>query len=561
MNGLFEILQNREWMIRPSFVHGIRKVFEQNLNGHVMLGQQEKHLGYAAVMKDGGSRPDFKEYLISDSGEVVPSCFINEMNAPFVNVLNVQGPITRNGGACSYGSKQLRDMLFMAADSDFCCGHIFYINTPGGSAWAKNDFEQAIEYAHEKNQPVIAFIDGLCASAGMYLAALCDERYYMHPKDEVGCIGVMAAFYTMKDGEKNEYSGETYHEIYDPESFDKNRDFRDIANDGNDKQLVEDLKKLGNEFRSDVKKACPDATDEHLRGKVFAAEEVKGILVDDRMSFNEVIERVFALHSGAAMPIERKVVSDVPVDTDEDKDDNTGDENEEKPEKPQDAPNDNPQDEPDGNPDDTPDGESQDNPDEKPEETKTNQDMGKNEILAAACGVEEIVVTEEGTHLAPSLIDRLTNRLEADKAEKESLEQQVKDLQQQVAKAESDSQQAIAAAKEDAKAVSDAAVQAAVADKETAVKEANDAKAAVERTLEETKEALEKAEQTAKDLAARVEELTVKPQRQETGSPASNGTDMEETFVCGMPVYDPHKSPMENHRIFEDYEKKMKAFI
>ena len=75
----------------------------------------------------------------------------------------------------------------------------------------------------------------------MYLASLCDERYYMNPKDEIGCIGVMAAFYTLANGSKDKYTDETYHEEYDPESFDKNKAYRDIANKNNSKELVKGL--------------------------------------------------------------------------------------------------------------------------------------------------------------------------------------------------------------------------------------------------------------------------------------------------------------------------------
>jgi hypothetical protein len=182
--------------------------------------------------------------------------------------------------------------MMTAADNANCVGHIFHINTPGGSAWAKNDYQQAIDYARAKGQPVMAFVDGMCCSAGMYLAALCDARYYMHPKDEIGCIGVMAAFYTEKDGSTCTFSNETYHELYDPESFDKNKEFRDIANDGNSDLLIQELAKLGVEFRADVKAACPKAKDEHLHGKVFDAQDVKGILMDDQKSLGEVFNIV-----------------------------------------------------------------------------------------------------------------------------------------------------------------------------------------------------------------------------------------------------------------------------
>ena len=293
MNGLLEILTNKQWMIRPDFVHSMMPVIQNNLNNHIDINEEREHeMGCRIVFTREGVETRIKEERYSAKDGRYISSWNDNKDDPFINVLFVDGPITRNGGACSYGSVEHRDMMMTAADNANCVGHIFHINTPGGSAWAKNDYQQAIDYARGKGQPVIAFIDGMCCSAGMYLAALCDARYYMHPKDEIGCIGVMAAFYTEKDGSTCKYTNETYHELYDPESFDKNKEFRDIANEGNTKLLVDELAKLGVEFRADVKAACPKAKDEHLHGKVFDAQDVKGILMDDQKSLGEVFNIV-----------------------------------------------------------------------------------------------------------------------------------------------------------------------------------------------------------------------------------------------------------------------------
>ena len=312
MKGLYEILTEKKWMISPDFVHGIRKALEQNLNAHTLYERPAPTCGFVTVNAADGSIYYPEEYQISEDGKQVRGQWAldsnndDAQNFPFVSVLTIDGPITRNGGGCSYGSIDHRNMMIKAANHPLCRGHIFIINTPGGSAWAKNDYEQAINYARKLGQPVIAFIDGMCASAGMYLASLCDERYYMHPKDEIGCIGVMAAFYTEADGSTNKFTNETYHELYDPESFDKNREFRDIANDGDSEKLVKELAELGVEFRADVRKACPAAKDEHLHGKVFDAEEVKGILMDAQSDFFSCVKRCFALYNGTAEPINRE---------------------------------------------------------------------------------------------------------------------------------------------------------------------------------------------------------------------------------------------------------------
>lgn len=399
MKGLFEILTEKKWMVSPDFVHGIRKSLEHNLNTHAAFSKPEKNCGYVTANDAEGNTYYPEEYQISEDGKQVRGNWCLNLPAddeyaqtfPFVSVLTVDGPITRNGGYCSYGSIDHRDMMMRAADHPLCRGHVFIINTPGGSAWAKNDYALAIDYAHSKGQKVIALVDGLCASAGMYLASLCDERYYMNPKDQVGCIGVMAAFYTLADGTVDQFTDETYHELYDPKSFDKNKAYRDLANKDDDKELIKELADLGVEFRADVKKACPNATDKHLHGKVFNAEDVKGILMDGQSSFMGVVQHAFELYDGRAELINREQTVE-------------------------------PQNEPENEPEP-----------EKPEATNTNTNinMEKYPLICKACGLQagEIAVTEEGAYMNASLLDSL-------EAHMKEAEQKVTDAEQKATTAE-----------------------------------------------------------------------------------------------------------------------------
>lgn len=308
MNGLFEILSNKEWMIQQEFLHSILPTLQYNIANHATLGIEREKKSPMAIGQQG---QDFiREYQVTQDGKTHGRYgwrgdSLSELNEPFVNVMPIDGPITRNGGACSYGSMEIRDWMMEAANNPACQGHVLNINTPGGSAWAKNDFQQGIDYAHARGQRVIAFIDGLCASVGMYLASLCDEVYVMNPKDQLGCVGVMAAFFTMKNGDKDLSTGETYREYYDPESVDKNKEMRDIAEDEDATLLIEELKTLGEEFRADMKAAFPNAKDEHLKGKIFDAKDVMGILCDGQMMLGDVISRVFNLANGTEQPIAR----------------------------------------------------------------------------------------------------------------------------------------------------------------------------------------------------------------------------------------------------------------
>lgn len=551
MKGLYEILTEKKWMISPDFVHGIRKALEQNLNAHAVYERPAPTCGFVTVNAADGSIYYPEEYQISEDGKQVrgqwalDSSNDDAQNFPFVSVLTVDGPITRNGGGCSYGSIDHRNMMIKAANHPLCRGHIFIINTPGGSAWAKNDYEQAINYARSQGQPVIAFIDGMCASAGMYLASLCDERYYMHPKDEIGCIGVMASFYTQADGSKNQFTDETYHELYDPESFDKNREFRDIANDGDSEKLVKELGELGVEFRADVKKACPAAKDEHLHGKVFDAEEVKGILMDDQSDFFSCVKRCFALYNGTAEPIVRK-----PSD---DEDESQGSLNE-----PSDHPAHDPQLEPDK-------ASSEKKENHQHTNTKNQINMANYPKINAACGMQDgqqIEVKEEGAFMNAPLLDTLEAHLTSQeqavadaKQKATTVEQSLADLQaKHDALAETIAQkdeeiknlkEAAAKADEDIKALNDAKAKA------------DEEKAKVDEELKTAQASLATAQQTIADKDAQIAELNENPGEEpaQGAAPQNNGEGAQvETAKTGYPTWNP-ADPVGSKKAIEEYKR------
>ena len=545
MKGLYEILTEKKWMISPDFVHGIRKALEQNLNAHTLYERPAPTCGFVTVKAADGSIFYPEEYQISEDGKQVRGQWTledeKEQNFPFVSVLTVDGPITRNGGGCSYGSIDHRNMMIRAANHPLCRGHIFIINTPGGSAWAKNDYEQAINYARSLGQPVIAFIDGMCASAGMYLASFCDERYYMHPKDEIGCIGVMASFYTQADGSKNQFTDETYHELYDPESFDKNREFRDIANDGDSEKLVKELAELGVEFRADIKKACPNAKDEHLHGKVFNAEDVKGILMDDQSDFLSCVKRCFDLYNGVAQPISRE-------SSDEDETKNSLNE-------PSDHPAHDPQLEPD----------KASSAKQETSNHKNKIDMANYPLINAACGMKEgeIEVKEEGAFMNAPLLDSLEASLKANKQQVADAEQKATNAEQNLAdlQAKFDELNTNLEAAKTAQADTEKALEnlkaehaTAIAKKDEEIKNLTTGKEKAEAELKTAQDSLATANQTIADKDAQIKALGENPgeEPQQGAAPQNNGEGVQ---TPKLREFDPslYKTNKERKEAFERF--------
>ena len=282
-----EIMSTRFWDFYPESLQNYRKTLFDNIAAHRPFVKEEE-------------RSDRPFFLSAKSGfaEKLYVAQYQDINwnklAPedkVISVIDVQGPILRNGDLCSYGSKEHRDLIMRAADDERVIGILVEMNSPGGNSQAKYDYEMAINYARSKGKPVIGHIDGMACSAGYALMALCNEIYYTNPHDVVGCIGTMCAMYTQKDGDVNTVTQERYAEIYADGSPYKNKEYRDAA-EGKYDAMKKELNKSCVDFQNMVKALRPNVTEEQLKGYTYEAGEVEGSLVDAQGSFDFCVSRI-----------------------------------------------------------------------------------------------------------------------------------------------------------------------------------------------------------------------------------------------------------------------------
>ena len=460
---LLELSTTKYWMMHPPMLNALRIGIQENIAGRIVLTAEQtiKRMAYAIGMTANGEKLQFSMSSNDDEGNGrEPSEETNQ----FVAVLPVCGPITRNGDACSYGSIDFRDMMIQTSNHEECKGIIVYINSGGGSANAIPDYKYAIDYAHKQGKKVVALVDGDCYSAAMYLAVLCDEIYYVNVKDGFGSIGVYGGFYTMKSGEKNAYTNETWNEVYATQSYNKNEWYRK-ATDGDYSLLQSDLDALCEEFMSDVKAARPNVTDEHLHGATFDAKEVEGILNDGQSTLDDLVNRFLA-------DTDAKPKNDVTATN-----------------------------------------------------TNTNINMENYPLICSACGLQagEIAVTEEGAYMNASLLDSLEAHMKEAEQKVTDAEQKVTTAENALAELQGkfDELSAQVNAANEAKAVAENALAQA---KEAHSKELNDLNAqhteAIAKKDDELKaltEAKEKAEiefQGAKDALATAEQTIADKQAQ-----------------------------------------------
>lgn len=295
IKATMEIFGTRDWDMSPDILHHYKQIIDSNalIRAHFDKNESDADVPYLASSADG-----FQEKIYVGNAVNINRWYGEDMDQTdvIINMVPVVGPILRNGDACSYGSKEYRDWLMAASDLPNCVGHFLYLDSPGGSAYAKNDFSYAIDYirSKEKKQPIIALIDGLCASACEALASMCDEVYFVNPLDQVGSIGTMCAFYAIKDGVKNAITQESYVEVYGSKSEWKNKEYRDAA-DGNYEELQKHVDELNEQFHAIIKTYRPQVLEEQMHGKIYNCGDVIGTLVDGQGTMQSCIDRILEL--------------------------------------------------------------------------------------------------------------------------------------------------------------------------------------------------------------------------------------------------------------------------
>jgi protease-4 len=135
-------------------------------------------------------RPDLQDHL-----EVQP------YNSPVILRINIHGVI---GDPMKLDSDTIENIL---VDSNRGLlknrvkAILLHFNTPGGTSGdSDNIYRMLAAYKEKYKIPVYGFVDGLCASGGMYISCAAD-RMYANPTSLIGSVGViMGPFFNFVEG-------------------------------------------------------------------------------------------------------------------------------------------------------------------------------------------------------------------------------------------------------------------------------------------------------------------------------------------------------------------------
>lgn len=210
----------------------------------------------------------------------------------FIYVTYLQGTMMKHDDWCGDpGTRTIGNELLKADREKDVIGHIIVADSGGGTAESVAEISRAIKGC---TKPVVAFVDGIAASACIYAISYCKEIIAHETMDQIGCIGTCInvsgwpKFRRSADGYVNA-------RIYADPSSEKNADY-EAALEGDFKLIRENvLNPLAEQFMNDMKANRPNATDDQLTGRTYFARDVVGSLIDSIGTFDDAVDAVIRL--------------------------------------------------------------------------------------------------------------------------------------------------------------------------------------------------------------------------------------------------------------------------
>lgn len=213
-----------------------------------------------------------------------------------IGIINLNGPITKNGGASSYGTKDLsKSMLQMSRDARIK-GFIIVTDSGGGSSAAVGLMQDAINEV-KKTKPVYAVIEkgGMAGSACYGIICACTGIYSEDGMNIVGSAGTMIQFSGKPNGTVDQ-DGEKHIVLYATKSTEKNKDFEQAIEKDNYKLIVENLLDPVNEnfLKSIIKNRPVLMGSNYDNGHTVYSKDAVGTFIDGIASHDEVISMILS---------------------------------------------------------------------------------------------------------------------------------------------------------------------------------------------------------------------------------------------------------------------------
>jgi signal peptide peptidase SppA len=308
--NILQAITNGIWLIQPEFVHASSGLVARILNGEEAIRSYHDD--------NDIEEPEFKgAFTVSPEGAVTYGNKYNPFEGAAPNstaVIGISGPIMKYDNCGDPGTKTYTSILDKAQSNPNINSVVLVTDSPGGTVDGTMDLATRV-----KNfpKPVIAYVDGLMASAAYWIGSGAKEIIVNNETSTLGSIGTMISFADVQP--MWEKDGVKFHYITADASVDKNKDFLE-ARKGNYELLKGKLNSINDLFVAGVEENRAGKLDlkkyNVLTGKTYlGAEAVSAGLADAINTFEYAVERAQALANGEVTPPESQPIESAKTKT------------------------------------------------------------------------------------------------------------------------------------------------------------------------------------------------------------------------------------------------------
>ena len=209
-----------------------------------------------------------------------------------VAVIPIRSEIFKYDQSCGpRGTQSIMQEIKSADANPNICSIVLVVDSPGGQVTYTDLLSETIKSCAT---PVVAFIEGMAASAAYWIISGASKIIASSDLDRIGSIGTMLLVEDLQP--YFESQGVKFHEVYATLSVDKNKDLNQVL-DGNYKPYQQNVLDVINaKFLSAIKANRSGVEDGTLSGKIYFAPEAIALgLIDEIGSLDYAISVASAL--------------------------------------------------------------------------------------------------------------------------------------------------------------------------------------------------------------------------------------------------------------------------
>ena len=285
MNPILLNISSSSWLLHSENSEVYGAILVSLLKGNAVKAEDysknrklNRSFVLAAADSMGDRRPINAENLTSGSIAVIP----------------IQGEIMKDDQQCGpRGSASINADIKSAETNPNIKSILLKVNSPGGQTSFTDLLSETITKC---KKPVVAYVEGIAASAAYWIISGADKIICSSDLDTVGSIGTMLVWADMKPYLEKE--GIKVHEVYATLSTEKNQDIADLRAGNDDAVKKSRLDPINKKFHCAVTANRPALDPSTLKGKIYlAGDAITMGLVDEIGSFDYALQQANSIES------------------------------------------------------------------------------------------------------------------------------------------------------------------------------------------------------------------------------------------------------------------------